>query len=792
MKKIFFLILSCICFSSKGQNNIIGGNPIDISKAPWQVSIKFASTGDHLGGGIIVAPDWIITSAHVVQVYLTAPQDIIIHAGSTNQTNLGTGQIKTISDIQIHPNYVYSTGQNDVALIHLTTPLIYNYNVCPIEYSNSCNVQSTDIFPNNINSAFITGWGEVSSTIYISDILQGKSIPIIDRQIAESIFFNTIGYLPHSISSDMIPFYLYGAGAGHGDSGGPAILDNNGNKIAIGACSWAAPYPAADHAPCVYHFIQTSSDWISTYTGITPDNFASLYMQDKPWDLGKEPNSINEIYASDDIWIRKQDDGLTQLGYGVNQDPEYYEPQSSSYNYIYVRVRNKGCQPSSGTEQLKLYWAKAATALSWPNHWNGSISVYSPIAQGNVPLGDIVNTLTIPIIQPGHAVIMKFPWKAIKPENYVGLAAGNPFLFTAEEPHHFCLLARIISTDDPMVYPETSDLGSNVQNNNNIIWKNISVVNINPNDRYNTTPEENYLVGASILIGDAEGMGGTYDLEFFNSSSYVEHPLTEEAEVKITLDNPVWEKWAANGFQSKSIEILNETKKQVLVKGNPAILKNLSFEPNERNLMNVSFNFLIEKRSSQSNFHYEVIQRNSKSREIVGGEEYNITVPHRNKFDADAGIDQEINLNQIVYLHAQQLTEMAVYNWYDTKGNLIYSGKDLSVSPKITEKYKLEVITSADGFKDYDSVEVKVKDLVITKIYPNPASSLLNIEYNTKTASSVYLMIVKHDGSSSNQYVLDVTQNNKQINVSNYQLGLYSVILICDGQVKDYKNVSIQ
>ncbi len=47
---------------------------------------------------------------------------------------------------------------------------------------------------------------------------------------------------------------------------------------------------------------------------------------------------------------------------------------------------------------------------------------------------------------------------------------------------------------------------------------------------------------------------------------------------------------------------------------------------------------------------------------------------------------------------------------YDQSGNLIYSGKDFTVSPEITEKYKLEVIAELDGVKDYDEVEVKVKE----------------------------------------------------------------------------------
>lgn len=183
--------------------------------------------------------------------------------------------------------------------------------------------------------------------------------------------------------------------------------------------------------------------------------------------------------------------------------------------------------------------------------------------------------------------------------------------------------------------------------------------------------------------------------------------------------------------------------------------------------MHVGFHFLIERKTSQKVFRYEAIQLQSNTENIVGGEEYVINVKGRTKFEAEAGDDQEVNPNQTVYLQAEQLAEMAVYRWYDMDNNLITEGKNLTVSPDITKKYKLEVITTADGFKDYDTVEVKVKNFVITDVYPNPASSILNIEYKATKATSAYLMITKHDGSFSNQYMLSPTQTQKQITLSN-------------------------
>lgn len=104
-----------------------------------------------------------------------------------------------------------------------------------------------------------------------------------------------------------------------------------------------------------------------------------------------------------------------------------------------MRVNNKSCTPSKGTNDvLKLYWAKANTALTWPEHWDGTL--YN---QG-ILLGNPINEvgINIPAIQAGKDIVLTIPWENIP----------DPTLYNnmTTEPWHFCLLARIESTDDPM------------------------------------------------------------------------------------------------------------------------------------------------------------------------------------------------------------------------------------------------------------------------------------------------------------------------------------------------------
>jgi hypothetical protein len=182
-----------------------------------------------------------------------------------------------------------------------------------------------------------------------------------------------------------------------------------------------------------------------------------LWSKDVSDDTGAEPDASSQpMYISDDIWVRKQNDGL------ANQDHENpeYRTAGGPPNYVYVRVRNRACGGTqSGT--VKLYWAKASSGLSWPSPWDGSVT--SPVLMGS-PIGNAPVS-----VAGGDDQIVSFPWSPPNPADYASFGADQ---------HHFCLLSRIeTSSTAPygMTTAETSNLYANVQNNNNIVWKNISV-----------------------------------------------------------------------------------------------------------------------------------------------------------------------------------------------------------------------------------------------------------------------------------------------------------------------------
>jgi hypothetical protein len=139
--------------------------------------------------------------------------------------------------------------------------------------------------------------------------------------------------------------------------------------------------------------------------------------------------------------------------------------------YVYVKVANTGSADSTGTEVLKIYWAKGSSSLDWPQPWDGSMF------SGSVPLGGLVGAMTLPVVPSKTQVYVMLPWTTTPiPGNY------------SSDANHFCILARIEGSSlypYGMYHPEETGAVStqvplidNVTMNPTIAWRNISIITV--------------------------------------------------------------------------------------------------------------------------------------------------------------------------------------------------------------------------------------------------------------------------------------------------------------------------
>ncbi len=253
------------------------------------------------------------------------------------------------------------------------------------------------------------------------------------------------------------------------------------------------------------------------------------------------------------------------------------------------------------------------------------------------------------------------------------------------------------------------------------------------------------------------------------------------------MNDLLYDAWVTGGKETTN---MRDTKLEKVkrITGNHAKLENVVLEPKRIGLLTLRFNFLTQK-VSEANYTLHAIQRNETTNKIQGGETYLIKRDPRNLFLAKAGEDKVINENEAITIQADTLNEPATYNWYDPEGNLIYTGKDFTVSSNVTKKYKLEIIADSDGYKDYDEIEIKINGPSLNSLSPNPTSGLVMVGYDVMDSSSAYISVHNLPATVSDNYILDVTKSQIEIDVSGYPAGVYVVTLVCDGEITDSKNL---
>ena len=85
---------------------------------------------------------------------------------------------------------------------------------------------------------------------------------------------------------------------------------------------------------------------------------------------------------------------------------------------------------------------------------------------------------------------------------------------------------------------------------------------------------------------------------------------------------------------------------------------------------------------------------------------------------------------------------------------------------------------------------ITVNPFYLESLIPNPANNLVTVQYKVDEASSAYLSVVNTATGQHHNYILDTTQTSRLLDISNLSSGIYSIILVCDGEIQDSLNLS--
>ncbi|XP_028131868.1 trypsin-1 [Diabrotica virgifera virgifera] len=248
----YFLVLGVVFCEIKGSSlrnyEIARGQDALEGQFPYQVSIQERRDEDYKSfcGGSIISPNWIVTAGHC---YLenTNP-DVRIVAGIIKISETSESmQVRTIAKYYIHEDYHGGPAPNDIMVMKVNEPFIFNDRVKPINLPKQ-NFET-------IGEAVISGWGNTDKELE-PDNLQWELTQISDGQTCIGQFGNIFNETTNVCSENL----KQGQGPCSGDSGGP--LAQHGTLI--GVVSWGSKDCGTD-IPSVYSKVSNYIDWIKEH-----------------------------------------------------------------------------------------------------------------------------------------------------------------------------------------------------------------------------------------------------------------------------------------------------------------------------------------------------------------------------------------------------------------------------------------------------------------------------------------------------------------------------------------------
>uniref|UniRef100_U5EZJ4 trypsin n=1 Tax=Corethrella appendiculata TaxID=1370023 RepID=U5EZJ4_9DIPT len=230
------------------ESKIVGGFPINISDAPYQISLQ--NRGSHICGGTIISSTHVLTAGHCTDG--SSVSNLRVRVGSSRHAS--GGQIVSLKRITQHPQFDYSTIDYDFSLLELAQPLQFDNNRQPLGLPE----QDEPVADGTL--CIVSGWGNTQSVTESRASLRAAQVPSYNQNECDRAYRQYGGITDRMICAG---YTAGGKDACQGDSGGPLVA---GNKL-VGVVSWGYGC-AVPNYPGVYSRVASVRTWIKSNSGV--------------------------------------------------------------------------------------------------------------------------------------------------------------------------------------------------------------------------------------------------------------------------------------------------------------------------------------------------------------------------------------------------------------------------------------------------------------------------------------------------------------------------------------------
>ncbi|KAJ3656419.1 hypothetical protein Zmor_015499 [Zophobas morio] len=234
---------------------IIGGQAARAGQFPFSAAIYTTTEdGRYFCGGALISNQWILTSGQCV----SGAVSFTIHLGSNSLEEADPNRITVAtSEFEQHPEFDPITLINDVGLIKLRQPVMYNDYIQRVLLAYD--------FTSDETALTGIGWGQTSDSLNgLSDELQFVTLVAISNDDCKAVYGNQISDHMICVAGD------YNEGTCNGDTGSP-LLDNDPISRSlrhVGIASFISGNGCESTDPSGYTKTYSFREWIRNITSL--------------------------------------------------------------------------------------------------------------------------------------------------------------------------------------------------------------------------------------------------------------------------------------------------------------------------------------------------------------------------------------------------------------------------------------------------------------------------------------------------------------------------------------------